>query len=564
MKKHFKSLITVLLCLSILPGTALSASAGDDTLRITVATDTHFSSFSDLGEFPSDYTQVTNIDGMLDKDVYYYTSIQGQMDWESKAILKQLLSAFAESDDEFLLLAGDLTSGDRQSHYELAEILRNVEADTGKEIFVTSGNHDVEDGVSTDEFMQIYADFGYADALSVHQPSGSYTADLSGKYRLIVIDSSETGDVGGEITPAALDWVRQQAAAAQNDGKTLIAMMHHSLLPHFAVEPMINSSSHAALVEELAGLGINVFFTGHIHANDISSVKTRSGKTVYDVMTGSLTVYPHAYRHASFSDSGIEISTDYITEIDTADLTQGYNAEQLSRIEENFPAYSYGFFEAGMCRWLNAYAGDGAKVGRKLGFEQDSIAFKLLDHTLTLAGNAINTPIYDDGSTPDVIDTVEELAKLKGFEIPESDYRMPYQVVAAIMSNFYCGDETDVSFEVELVYNCLKSLVPRFAETLIFEGTINCLLGSLDIAIAPGILTSGLELGIEDMAIIDTIAVSILNSLLKGIANDYSQPGDLNVELNTSTGTAGLTLFERILRMFIDLFSSFKRLFEFI
>ena len=90
MKKIFKSAVSVILCAALLCGTAVISFAGGDTLKIAVATDIHFSSFSDLGEFPADPEAVPFTEGLLNKETYAYASIQGRMDWESKAIIKQL------------------------------------------------------------------------------------------------------------------------------------------------------------------------------------------------------------------------------------------------------------------------------------------------------------------------------------------------------------------------------------------------------------------------------------------------------------------------------------------
>ena len=560
MKKIFKSAVAVILCAALLCGTAVISFAGGDTLKIAVATDIHFSSFSDLGEFPADPEAVPFTEGLLNKETYAYASIQGRMDWESKAIIKQLLKEFADSDDELLLIAGDLTSsGKRQSHLELAEILRNAEAESGKEIFVIGGNHDFEakgsEGITIDEFKEIYADFGYNEALSVHETSGSYTADLSGNYRLIAVDSCIYGEVGGEINHAVLSWIRKQAEKAKLDGKKLIAMMHHPLLPHFAVQPLTNSGSYSQLLRELSDLGIDIVFTGHIHANDISSAKTLSGKTIYDVMTGSLIVYPHAYRHAEFGGEKVKITSDYITEIDTADLTEGYTAEQLQMIENNFPEYSQGFFEAGMCRWLNKYVGSAEKVGGWLGLKKGTKAFDELNRLMNAIGKAISLPIYDDGSGDD---SIEKFALEAGFTLPESDYERPYQIVAAVMSNFYYGDEREMESETELVFLCLKAIVLHFGVTLASDAPVGSLLNFLGIRLDEDFSLSGEEF---PKVVTEKSLQALLTALLGGITEDYSEPSDINAELDTSAKAPDISLISRIVNFLLSVFKAFSKLF---
>jgi hypothetical protein len=157
--------ICCLLC-SLLPaGFSLAAQT---PLQIMVAADTHFQCTADLGAFSDEYTE-----HLLNREVYGYASTQGQMPYESEAILAQMLEEFAASDAACLLIAGDLTCGKRQSHLRLAELLRQTEARSGKQIFVINGNHDCDaessdNGISMEEFREIYADFGYTEACSRH------------------------------------------------------------------------------------------------------------------------------------------------------------------------------------------------------------------------------------------------------------------------------------------------------------------------------------------------------------------------------------------------------------
>ncbi|HZJ77720.1 MAG TPA: metallophosphoesterase [Clostridia bacterium] len=564
MKNLCKQIMAFLLCISILSGALLVASADENKLNLTVAADTHFKCFSDCGEFPS-ASSAENIEGMLDGDVYYYASSQGQMDRESYAIVKQLLSSFVASDDDYLLIAGDLTCGKRQSHIEFAEMLRNAEEESNREIFVICGNHDCGDvnsetKVGIDEFKQIYTDFGYSQALALHNTSGSYTVDLSYKYRLIAIDSCIYGEDEGEINSSVMQWIREQAAAAETDGKELIGMMHHSILPHFYVQPMI--SDYSNLAEQLADMGIKIVFTGHIHANDISSATTKSGNTIYDIQTGALITSPNAFRHVSFSDSGVEITTDYITQINTDDLMEGYNAEQLRRIEESFPDYSYGFFEAGMWRWLNRYIGSAEKLGRILKLDSGSKAYQELDRLMSIVCDAINLPIYDNDSTLGELNSLEEIAQSAGYELPGSDYKQVYQIVAALMGNFYHGDdgETVMDTEVSLLFDCIRAALAHCAVNMICDGSINNLLGYLNIDLPiDSLITSAARVGFAQ-GVAEKLTRALLTALLDGISGDYSGPEDINVVLEVPSDTVSLTLLGRILEFLFTVFNTFKKL----
>ena len=563
MKKISRTLISFLICGAILFGMTTMALADNEVLRLTVAADTHFQCFTDLDDFPADPSQKSNTEGMLDKEVYFYTSTQGQMNYESYAIMKQLLASFITGDDEYLLIAGDLTCGKRQSHIELAQMLREAEKESGKEIFVICGNHDCDDDnfdryIGIDEFKEIYADFGYNQALNRHSDSGSYTADLSERYRLIAIDSCIYGKDDGEINPSVMEWIREQAQAAKADGKELIGMMHHSILPHFYLQPMIDNYSDLAYV--FAELGINMVFTGHIHANDISCAKTASGKKLYDIQTGSLITSPNAFRHVSMGDT-VKITSEYITEINTADLMDGYSSEQLGRIEESFSDYSYGFFEAGMCRWVNTFIGSAGKLGKVLKLDSDSPEYQELDRLLRIVGSSVNLPIYDDGSTPGELDSLEEIAASAGYTLPQSDYERVYQVVAALMGNFFHGDsgETSLDGETALLLDCIKAALAHCSVNLIAEGGLNNLLGYLNIELPKDRLVSDAARITCAQGIASELVTSVIEPLLQGISDDYSEPDDINTELDLNNdgsslvNRASMNVFESIIRYFYRL-----------
>ena len=76
-------------------------------------------------------------------------------------------------------------------------------------------------------------------------------------------------------------------------------MMHHSLLPHYELQPMIDLWRFYA--GWFANHGILTVITGHIHANDISASVSDCGNTVYDIQTGALIASPNTYRELTFS-----------------------------------------------------------------------------------------------------------------------------------------------------------------------------------------------------------------------------------------------------------------------
>ncbi|MBP9988960.1 MAG: metallophosphoesterase [Ruminococcus sp.] len=558
MKKVLRKTLSILLCLSMLAGVvAIESFAGEESLKITVSSDTHFQCRADVGNLDPAQIEAAEKEGLLNSEIYYHASFQGQMNHESEALARAMLDDFAKSDSEYLLIAGDLTGGKRQSHNEFAKMLKETEEKCGKQIFVVCGNHDCDDdnydkNISVDEFMQIYQDFGYNEALYRHDNSASYAVDLSDEYRLLAIDSCIYGKDDGQITDSVLEWVEQQAEQAEKDGKHLVAMMHHSLLSHFKVQPMFKNSSSVA--EKFAQWGIKIVFTGHIHANDASMARSENGKTIYDIQTGSLITSPNAYREVEFTDEEISVTSKFVAEIDTKYLPDGFNEKQLELIKTDFPAYSYGYFEAGICRWLNKYIGSAGKVGKLMKLDVNSKEYAFVDSIMKNVGEALNLPIYDDGSTPDTVDSIEEIAGLTGNEIPESNYTRLYQLAARVMNGFYHGDEAESvkTTEFPLLYACLKAVLARSVANLVFGNDINSIINDcFGVNLYDKTLTEVASFNFAN-TVADKILEATLLTVCDGFVGDFSEPSDINFTVQgygvneTAQKTVPLTIFEKI------------------
>ena len=570
MKRKLIKAVSLILC-AVLVAAAIPAAAfaDDGTLRFTVSSDTHFYSNEDAGTLADAAKDGQFTDGMLNSETYYHATFQGQMNHESKAIAISMLNDFVKSDSDYLLIPGDLTCGKRNSHLEFAELLKEAEKKSGKKIFVINGNHDCETEdldkyIDIDEFKKIYADFGFNDATASDPNSASYAVDLSKDYRLLAVDSCIYGEDDGKISTETLNWVAEQAKIAQSEGKNVIVMMHHSLLPHFTVQPMIDN--YAEIAEKIADMGIKLVFTGHIHANDISMANSKNGNTVYDIQTGSLITAPNAYRTVEITAEQIKIDSKYVTEIDTQYLPDGYSETQLQMIKSDFPSYASGYFEAGMCRWLNRYIGSAGKLGKTLKQTPGSFGYNLIDKIMKNIGEALILPIYDDGKTPDTVDSIEEIAALAGVELPESDYERVYQIAAKFMGGFYHGDESETMKTVEfpLFYACFKAVLVRTITNLTFTTytakIVNEIVGAV-FGVKPydKMLADGSKL-INASEAVDTVLESVLYNVCDGLVEDLSEPADISITIdgygtnNTAKKEVQLDTFKKII-LFLKNFS---------
>ena len=538
LKTKLKTVLCVILCLSLLPVIITVNARSQAPLPVTVIADCHYRPHSMLGP-------IGGQTGLPGDPLFWHTNTTGQLTYESDAIMNEFLDRFEASSSQYLLVAGDLTDdGYLSEHLGLAQKFKDFEAKTGKKIFVINGNHDIRGAVSDRsihlaDFKAIYHDFGYSEALAADENSASYTADIEGKYRLIAIDPVVHGSDISIVTPDLLAWIEAQVAAAKTDGKNLVGMIHYSILEHFKNQNLavkyIMVDQYREIASKLADWGIKVVFTGHVHGNDISGAITAKGNTIYDVETCSLIAYPNTYREVTFSDESIKIESKNIDRIDLNDLVDGYTNDQLALLENDFPAFSYGFFKAFMGCFINRYIGSPGSIAGALKIEQGTAAYSALDAVMTNLGAALTLPLYDTADTQ-AIDSVEEIAASVGETIDASEYKGLPDIIGAVLAAHYSGVE-DIPFdspEIRLFGQGFKAALV-YALVHVPPETANVLLKELGLpgdAFTPG---SNVYAKAAKLMYMKTAASTIINTAIKpvleGFTSDSYAPADLNVTL---------------------------------
>ncbi len=271
---------------------------------------------------------------------------------ESDAIMKAAVDEIIVADVDFVLVAGDMTKdGELTNHRSVAAHLNRLEK-AGISTWVTTGNHDINNRdakkyegdltssvptVTPDEFVKIYANNGYNDALDHDLDSLSYVCEPVSGVKFIVIDSCIYADVldkdnptkpvtGGRITAKTEKWIIDHIHAAKADGKIVYGMMHHGILEHFSGQSKMFKDfvvqDFDKLSEKFAKAGLETMFTGHFHATDIvtKSWAAETGPRTYrltDVETGSLASYPVPYRICTIHlDGSLDITTEKVEKID--------------------------------------------------------------------------------------------------------------------------------------------------------------------------------------------------------------------------------------------------------
>lgn len=254
---------------------------------------------------------------------------------QSGILLERALALVAaqEPKPSFLLITGDLThDGEAASHRLMASYLAGLRA-KGVQSYVIPGNHDIDNPsassfnqhlthpvkrISALEFAQIYAPFGYQQAIARDPHSLSYIAEPVPGYWLFAIDScryEEGSDVridAGRLRRETLSWLVSKLEEARLLGKHTLGMMHHGVLEHrlgqaenfsdFVLEDWDSVS------QKLAKAGLKLIFTGHSHTQNITSKAWDESHFLLDVQTGSLVTFPNPVRFVALNPTNSTLS----------------------------------------------------------------------------------------------------------------------------------------------------------------------------------------------------------------------------------------------------------------
>lgn len=239
---------------------------------------------------------------------------------------------------DLVLITGDLTKdGEQLSHAYVKTKLDELRSE-GIQVLVVPGNHDHDgnrnavsyDGAGTtavevatnDWFAAQYADYGYGPSSEREVSTLTYACEPIDGLVVIGIDSGRNG----ELSSTTLDWVCDKASKASSEGKRVIAMMHHPLIPHVThAETLVRTyviKDFDTIRQALIEAGIKVIFTGHFHTSDIAKDFNDSlTKEIYDVNTGSLISYPCDYREVTLCGdlSELRLTTSHITSLPNDD-----------------------------------------------------------------------------------------------------------------------------------------------------------------------------------------------------------------------------------------------------
>lgn len=273
------------------------------TLDIVVVTDLHYLD-------PSLFDQ-----GSMFKR--YVAGSDGRMIEYNADVISAFVSEMIKRAPDILIISGDLTNnGEKVGHLALAEKLKSIE-EVGTRVYVIPGNHDLlnayarsflganqtlVDTVTVKEFSDIYADFGYEEAVLKDETSLSYLAMPSSELWLLMLDTNKYSNSGvlkapysaGALKESTLDWIQEVVLLAEENQVQIITVMHHNLLNH---NPIFNDyviDNSADVIPLFHTLKLSLVLSGHLHIQDIKQHK-QEDHVLYDIATSSLLMSPFQY-----------------------------------------------------------------------------------------------------------------------------------------------------------------------------------------------------------------------------------------------------------------------------
>ncbi len=255
---------------------------------------------------------------------------------ETPAIIDSGFKKLADDKEtEIILIPGDLVyRGEYQSHVGFRDRLYKLK-EQGKRIYLITARHDYcEDGepvefvgdelipvkgMPREELRDFYKDFGFSEAISEHKESMSYVVKLQEGYRLLALNCDGDCKSFKGLWDNQMEWALEEIKKAHAEGDYIFAMTHYPLLPF---SPIMNLIGDAKLTDwekranEFADSGMNLIFTGHMHAQAVTDYTTKNGNTITDIQTGSFVGCPCAYRKVVIDDESISVKSYTIEDFD--------------------------------------------------------------------------------------------------------------------------------------------------------------------------------------------------------------------------------------------------------
>ena len=381
----------------------------------------------------------------------------------------------SDKSTDIVLIPGDLVyRGEYQSHVGFREKLYKLR-DSGKKIYLITARHDyAEDpvefdgdktipvkGMEREELRDFYREFGFDSAISEHRESMSYVTQLADGIRLLALNcDGDCKDFKG-IWDDQMNWALEQIKDAHESGNYIFAMTHYPLLPFSSVMYLLGDAKLTNWQEtanKLADAGVDLIFTGHMHAQAVTEYTSPGGNKITDVQTGCFVGCPCAYRKVTFKESNTVADIKSYT-IEDFDYDKGGKTAQ---------EYFQWRFDRMITDMLDAMAYDFDKFSWLFGGPEKN---KKLRKPITAVGKLLQKL------------TLKKLGRMFCFRVDKSiENRLVKDVGVELVRNVFVGNEPYVKGTP--MYEAMAKLLRRLHPiTHIIEkkaGSKNPLLADID------------------------------------------------------------------------------------
>ncbi len=285
-----------------------------------LVTDTHFFK-NDLGAYGKEYDD--------------FMRFEQKCFAETEAINNAVFDFLNKTEKtDNILIAGDLSfNGEKESHKGFIRLLNELKA-KGKNVYVVTADHDFKnegdkcygytaeggkfevEATRRDELYDLYYEFGFKNAIAVDRQHLSYVAQIADGVRLLALNNDGSPTAHKTFDDEQIEWIKEQAKKAREDGQMMFAMNHYPLLPGQPIFSVISSAvqkNASYITEVLADEGVHLVFTGHMHNQSINVKTTKKGNKFYDVCTGAIIAAPASMRFVTIEDiNTVNIQTESI------------------------------------------------------------------------------------------------------------------------------------------------------------------------------------------------------------------------------------------------------------
>lgn len=274
---------------------------------------------------------------------------------ESEEILKKALSIILDDEEtSTAIFTGDMTNfGDEDSHRDMIEILCDF-TDKGGNPFVVTDSHDYpwfgifridENGkkipsehLPRAEVVPMYYPFGRDKSIAKFDGDDTtYVAEILPGLRYIALGyvfTAEDNEHGPVFTDELMAWVREQVEAARRDGCFVFCGTHWPIVSPSPAYELLGKGNFfvdgANRVEELADMGIRLFFNGHTHIQCMRELTSKKGNKLYSIQTAALSGFPPKMRRITIDTDTGEVKIRTI-DIDLPELNLGVSLAEYIR-----------------------------------------------------------------------------------------------------------------------------------------------------------------------------------------------------------------------------------------